>query len=465
MISEHIFREYDIRGVYGKEITDDTSRRIGWAFGKVLRDGEGESDLPVVIGRDCRLSSDAVFAALVDGLAVWGYKIIDIGVCPTPLLYFSLHTLSAQGGIMITASHNPPEYNGFKLCAGTDTLFGSGIRNIYEIVKEWTTHSPGEKVITNHDSIGDYKKFMQDQFSHLVGADLRRPFTVAVDSGNGTAGLVAPDLLRSLGCAVVELFSEPDGTFPNHHPDPTDEKNLTQLIHAVKEVKADVGIGFDGDADRIGVVDGEGRIIWGDQLMTIFAREILKEEPGAKFIGEVKCSQVMYDEIERLGGIPIMWKTGHSLIKQKMKETGALLAGEMSGHIFFKHRYFGYDDAIYAAVRLVELLVRRGKDGMPASLSEMVKGLPQMYNTPEIRLPCDDDMKFQVVEQIKEKITGKYTFNDIDGVRVYFKKGWGLIRASNTQPALILRFEAETESDLIEIEDVLRKELEDVLPS
>lgn len=465
MIQSNIFREYDIRGVYGKDLTDDVSSQIGWAFGKLLTEIEDTKDLTVAIGRDSRVSARGLFYAFVDGLSSWDIEVIDLGMCPTPLLYFSLHTMPVEGGVMITASHNPPEYNGFKLCVGYDTLFGDDIRKIYEFTSKADLLRSQKSVVSVHDIIRDYTAFMLEHFSHLKKLQVKYPIKTVIDSGNGTAGLVAPDLFRSLGFEVYDIFSEPDGTFPNHHPDPTIEENLTILREKVLGVSADVGFAFDGDSDRLGVLDNKGRIIWGDQLMTIFAEDIIKEEPGAIFIGEVKCSKVMYDEIERLGGNAIMWKTGHSLIKRKMKETGALLAGEMSGHIFFRHRYLGYDDAIYAALRFLELLIKRKSTDERASLARIVDNLPQMCNTPEIRFYCDDDKKFNIIEKIRKNMSGRYEFNDIDGVRVNFKNGWGLIRASNTQPALIMRFEAETEKGLKEIENILKTELDKVLDS
>ena len=479
MITSNIFRKYDIRGVYGVELSDDVSRRIGWAFGKLLAESTNAEGLTVAIGVDSRVSAKELFDTFVDGLSCWDIEVVDLGICPTPLLYFSLHTMPIHGGIMITASHNPPEYNGFKLCVGRDTIFGEDIQKLFEFASKANISKFQKKAkyqkraVSKHDIIEDYTVFILEHFSHLkklhakffVRAPVKAPVKVVIDSGNGTAGLVAPDIFRSLGFEVYELFSEPDGTFPNHHPDPTVEENLTALKEKILSVNAEVGFAFDGDADRLGVLDGEGRLLWGDQLMTIFAEDIIKENPGATFIGEVKCSKVMYDEIERLGGKAIMWKTGHSLIKNKMKETGALLAGEMSGHIFFKHRYFGYDDAIYAALRFLELLILRKSKDEKSSLAGIIDNLPQMYNTPEIRFFCDDDKKFIIVEKIKENMLNRYEFNDIDGVRVNFKNGWGLIRASNTQPALIMRFESDSKKGLREIEDILRGELDVALQS
>jgi len=461
MIEESIFREYDIRGIYGKDLTDDVCMSIGWSFGKLLVEKKSIKKPKVAVGRDCRKSCAPIFDALVKGLSSWSVDIVDLGLCPTPLLYFSLHTQSLSGGIMITASHNPSGYNGFKVCVGQDTIFGVGIKELYELAQGSTENDIVDRIesVTRKGVIEDYRKFIIEKFSHLKNYGKGKEIKVVVDSGNGTAGVVVPELFKALDISVFELFSEPNGTFPNHHPDPTVEENLVALKEKMKDVDADLGIAFDGDADRLGVVDNKGRTIWGDQLMILFAQDILKEEPGAVFIGEVKCSQTMYDEIERLGGRPIMWKTGHSLIKQKMKETGALLAGEMSGHIFFKHRYFGYDDAIYAAIRLIELLIKERSKDARISLADMVDNLPKICNTPEIRLPCNDGDKFRIIEILKDNISGKFDFSNIDGVRVNFDNGWGLIRASNTQPALIMRFESDSDKGLKEIESVLMNEL------
>jgi phosphomannomutase/phosphoglucomutase len=459
MIDKEIFREYDIRGIYGKNLDEKTANSIGWAYGKTLVDGRGRNDAKVVVGRDCRNSSEQLSRALMDGLSAWGIEIVDIGLAPTPLLYFALHRMPVDGGIMITASHNPPEYNGFKVCVGKDAIFGESIQQLYQISKDAPVVSPGRKNVTHVDMIKSYVRYMLEDFGTFADARPDDGITCVVDSGNGTAGLVAPELLRRLGIKVHELFSEPDGNFPNHHPDPTEEDNLSDLIDKVRETKADIGIAFDGDTDRIGVVDGMGRIIRGDQLLLILAEAVIAEHPGATCIGEVKCSRVMFDGISRLGGNPIMWKTGHSLIKQKMKETGALLAGEMSGHIFFKHRYFGYDDAIYAALRLLEILAKRSiVDG--AKLADIVDRLPKTVNTPEIRVACNESEKFRIIDEIKKTLTDDHHYHDIDGVRIEFPDGWGLIRASNTQPALILRFEADSQERLDEIRSFMEGKLQ-----
>lgn len=459
-----IFREYDIRGVYGRDLTVDGAAKIGFAYGMLLRDRINLDSPKISVGRDGRKSADVVFGALVKGLSAAGVSVVDIGLCPTPLLYFSLFNLPVSGGIMITASHNPPKYNGFKMCVGTQAIFGDDIREIRDLAEAAVIEGSVPAVMTSHDIAADYGDYLMKKFKGLKELNRKKPVRVVLDSANGTAGPVAPGLFRSLGMEVRELYSEVDGDFPNHPPDPTDEANLKELKRAVLDAGADLGIGFDGDADRVGVVDDRGRVVVGDQLMTIFSRDILKENPGAVVIGDVKCSKVMYDEIERAGGRAVMFKTGHSLIKKKMNDTGALLAGEMSGHIFFKHNYFGYDDGIYTGLRLCEILARNKSigGGGGATLADMVDSLPKMHNTPEIRVPVEEEKKFEVVEAVKERLKGKYKVNDIDGVRVDFADGWGLIRASNTEPALVMRFEAETKERLDEIEALFRGELQRV---
>jgi len=374
---------------------------------------------------------------------------------------------------MITGSHNPAEFNGFKLCVGKETIYGEEIQKLKAAMLEssGTAQKPrpgnGEGSVAQAPILPDYIQYLKNQFSAVSPA----PLKVVLDSGNGTAGLVAPEVLRAMGCDVIELFSEPDGTFPNHHPDPTIPKNLTTLIDTVKRHEADAGIAFDGDADRIGVVDERGNILWGDQLMVIFSRDILKRSPGATFVSEVKCSQSMYDDIRAHGGNAVMWKTGHSLIKAKMKELGAAMAGEMSGHMFFADRYFGYDDAVYAACRLVEILGDlRAKAMAKVPLSTLLAGLPQTFSTPEIRFDCPDAIKFKVVQQaidvfsrgddLPERPTEVIT---VDGIRVVFAKGWGLIRASNTQPVLVMRFEARDAGALEAIRTMMEAQIHAIL--
>lgn len=448
MIKKEIFREYDIRGVIGKDLNPDIARQIGIGYGTYIK---RKGKRRVSIGRDVRTSSDDLFNALTTAILSTGIDIIDIGICPTPLLYFSLFNLDVDGGIMITGSHNPPEFNGFKICLGKDTIYGDEIQRLRMLI-ESGGFEDGKGKISRHDIISDYEKYINKRFTNVD--DGKRRLKIAVDSGNGTAGIIAPRLLKGFGHEVIELFSEPDGRFPNHHPDPTVSENLESLIDKVKKGGADVGIAFDGDADRIGVVDDEGEIIWGDKLMIIFAQDILSRNAGATIISEVKASSLLYREIERLGGHPIMWKTGHSLIKAKIKETGALLAGEMSGHIFFADDYFGFDDAIYAACRLIEIMARRKE-----KVSSMLSHLPKTCSTPEIRIDCKEETKFSVVESLKKRLESRFKVIDIDGVRIEFEDGWGLVRASNTQPVIVMRFEASTSDRLKEIRSLMEEEL------
>lgn len=447
-MKETIFREYDIRGRVPDELNRDIAYRIGLALGTYY--GERGVDR-ISLGRDCRLSSPDLKDALAQGLMDTGTEIIDIGVVPTPLLYFSLFHLDVKGGVQITGSHNPPDHNGFKISLGTSPVFGEEIQKIKEIVSRGTFRK-GAGFSEARDVIPPYLDDLRERL--LPG---KRKIRVAVDAGNGVGGLVAPELYERMGSEVIRLFCEPDGRFPNHHPDPTIPDYLDSLIQSVSEQHADLGIAFDGDADRIGVVDGDGRIIWGDQLMILFSRLILKEHPGAKIIGEVKCSQVFYDDVLKNGGTPIMWKAGHSLIKGKMKEESALFAGEMSGHIFFADRYYGYDDAIYAGARLLEILTNTGR-----SLKELMADIPRMVNTPEIRIDCPDELKFQVVAALVAEFKKEYEVVDIDGARVNMNGGWGLVRPSNTQPVLVLRFEAGDEEKLEEIRRTFMGKLERV---
>ena len=436
-----IYREYDIRGVVGGELTFPLAEQIGKAFGTYLR-REGGSRL--VLGRDVRLTSEGLRDSLMKGLLSTGTDVIDVGECTSPILYFSLFKLPVDGGVMITGSHNPAEFNGFKLCVGRETIYGEKIQEIRRMV-ERRDYRTGKGRVSLSSIVPEYVRHLAKTCFFSPPSE-RKSLKVVLDCGNGAAALAAPKLFKQLGLDLIELYCTPDGRFPNHHPDPTVLNNLTDLTASVRGNGADVGIAFDGDADRIGVVDENGEIIFGDRLMLLFAREILKAHPGATFISEVKASQILYSEISRLGGKPIMWKTGHSLIKAKMKETGALLAGEMSGHLFFADRYFGFDDAIYAAGRLIEVLQKSDRP-----LSALLSDLPVSYSTPEIRVSCTDDKKFTVVERCKRILSQKHKIIDVDGVRVLFDDGWGLIRASNTQPALVMRFEAGSERRLDEI--------------
>jgi phosphomannomutase/phosphoglucomutase len=429
MLIPTIFREYDIRGIADKEFSDAGVEELGKAIGTWLRRHSGTK---LALGRDTRLSSERLRNALVRGLISTGCDVTDAGIVPTPLLYYSVFHFQATGGVMITGSHNPPEYNGFKVVSGAGTIHGEEIQEIRRLI-ERRDFDTGRGAIKTADAVSPYVDEVASQFK------LPRPVKVAADAGNGTAGPVMHRIFEKLNCEPIELFFEMDGRFPNHHPDPTVPENIEQLIETVKRTGAELGVAFDGDADRVGAVDEKGNVLWGDQLLLIFAREILARKPGSTFIGEVKCSQVMYDELKRLGGNPIMYRTGHSLIKAKMKEAGAELAGEMSGHMFFADRYYGFDDALYAACRLIEIVAQSSKP-----LSAQLDGLPRMVSTPEIRLDCPDEIKFDVVARVVEHFRKTHEVVDIDGARVLFPQGWGLVRASNTQPVLVMRFEAQS---------------------
>ena len=437
-MNEHIFREYDIRGVVGRDLTDEVVYDLARAIGTFFRaNGAARASL----GRDARESSPRFRDILIRGLTETGCDVLDVGMVPTPALYFTLFTQPVDAGVMITGSHNPADNNGFKVCLGKSTIFGEDITTIKRIAMSQSFASGAGKK-EECDVVHTYSGYIRSNIR--MGS---RKLRVVVDAGNGMGGFVAAPLYRELGCDVIELFCEPDSRFPNHHPDPTVIENMQFAISAVREHKADLAIAFDGDADRIGVVDEGGRIIWGDQLMIIFARNILKEMPGATFIGEVKCSQNLFEDISRHGGIPIMWKVGHSLIKAKMKETHAAMAGEMSGHLFFADRYFGYDDGIYAGARLIEILTKTEE-----RVSCLLADIPQTYNTPEIRVNCPDEKKFEVVRVLTEEFKKTQKVIDIDGARILFEHGWGLVRASNTQAVIVMRFEADSETHLDEIQ-------------
>ena len=440
-MNEHIFREYDIRGVVGTDLTDEIVYDLARAIGTFFRsNGAPRASL----GRDARESSPRFRDLLIRGLNETGCDVLDIGMVPTPALYFSLFTEAVDAGVMITGSHNPADNNGFKVCLGKSTIFGEQIAEIKRIAVS-KSFATGEGAKSERAVVAAYREYIRSNLR--MG---RRKLRVVVDAGNGMGGFIGAPLYRELSCDVVELFCDPDSRFPNHHPDPTVVENMRFAIDAVSEHKADLAIAFDGDADRIGVVDETGGIIWGDQLMLIFARQILKENPGATFIGEVKCSQSMFDDIKRHGGNPIMWKVGHSLIKAKMKETHAAMAGEMSGHLFFADRYFGYDDGIYAGARLLEILSH-----IDGPVSSLLAGVPKMFNTPEIRVDCPDDKKFEVVHALTEQFKKTHKVIDIDGARILFEHGWGLVRASNTQPVIVMRFEADSPDHLNEIQSLV----------
>ena len=442
-MSAHVFREYDIRGVADRDLTDDLVRKIGRGLGKMLRPESGAKLRPrIVVCRDCRRSGPRLFDALVHGLTEAGADVVDVGVGPTPLMYFGVHHLDADGGVMITGSHNPGDENGFKIMKGKASFFGADLQKLAEYVVT-STEPLGPKSSVETLPIDDAYLDELRRRIRLATTDM----TVVIDAGNGAAKPLGLRALRDTGLSPVALYCDMNGSFPNHHPDPTVPKNLEVLIATVKEKKARVGIAWDGDGDRMGVVDASGEIVWGDRLLALFARDVLSEKKGGAVIGEVKCSQSTYDDIAKHGGRPIMWKTGHSLIKTKMKQESAVLAGEMSGHFFFADRYFGFDDGIYAALRLLEILSRG-----PQTVVELLHDLPQGVSTPELRVDCPDALKFEVVAGVKERLRGKGELTEIDGARITYPDGsWGLVRASNTGPVIVLRFEAPTEARLAEV--------------
>ncbi len=447
-VSPTIFREYDIRGLVDRDLTEEAVGLVGRGLGTSIRANGGKR---VVVGRDCRDSGPRFARRMIDGLASTGLEVLDLGVVPTPLTYFAAATLDVDGLCMITGSHNPPEYNGLKVGAGKTTLYGAGIQDLRRLV-ESGKFAAGAGSVRAHDIVTPYLAYVEG--SLRFG---KRRLRVVVDAGNGTGGVVAVPLFRSLGVEVVPLFVEMDGRFPNHHPDPTVEKNLEHLKAKVLETKADLGIAYDGDADRVGAVDEKGAVLWGDQLMILFSRALLQEVPGATIVGEVKCSMTLYDDIAAKGGRAIMWKAGHSLIKAKMKEEGALLAGEMSGHIFFAHRWFGFDDGIYSSARFLELVSRTDRP-----VSELLGDVPKTFSTPEIRMDCPEEVKFEVVRRAQAFFSARYQAVTVDGVRVTFPDGWGLVRASNTQALLVLRFEAKTPERLREIERLVSGKVEEL---
>jgi phosphomannomutase/phosphoglucomutase len=436
VIPAHIFREYDIRGLVDTDLTAETMERLGLAAAATF---VREGILEAVVGRDNRATSDAYAEAVERGLAAGGVSVIDIGVVPTPVFYFAAKAWGKSAGLMVTASHNPPQFNGLKVYRGEGTIYGDEILELGDLAAGKLA-SPGGGRVTSRDVRREYVEFVAGNVKPL------RPVAFAADGGNGTAGIVASDLFAAVGSKPIELFMDSDPNYPNHHPDPTVPKNLVALRREVLARHLELGVAFDGDADRLGVVDDRGEILWGDRLLALFARDVLRENPGAAVIFEVKCSQSLPEDIISHGGRPIMWKTGHSLIKKKMRDEGALLAGEMSGHLFFADRYYGFDDAIYAACRLIEIVSR---DRRP--LSELLADLPRYESTPEIRIECDDARKFDVVREARDYFKRHYDVIDIDGARIQFDGGWGLVRASNTQPVLVLRFEATTKDRLREI--------------
>jgi phosphomannomutase len=440
-----IVREYDIRGVVGGNLGAEDALALGLAFGTTVRRRGGKT---VAVGCDGRLTSPALVQALCEGLTTAGCDVREVGCGPSPMLYFAVRHLGADGGVMVTGSHNPAEYNGFKLVLGKATIFGSGIKRLAEIAAAGD-YTSGKGVRAKAPVIENYVQRL------LADAAVSRRLKIAWDPGNGAAAEPLKLLCAGLRGEHHVINGVLDGRFPAHHPDPTVPENLRQLQDLVADKRCDLGIAFDGDADRIGVVDDEGAILWGDQLMVLYAGDVLAEHPGATIIADIKASQVLFDEIARLGGAPLMWKTGHSLIKAKMTETGALLAGEMSGHIFFADRYYGFDDALYAAIRLIQLVANSGK-----KLSQLRAAIPSVVNTPELRIDCADARKFRVVEEVRDRLARQGAeVNGLDGVRVKRGRGWWLLRASNTQPVLVARCEATDARELAKLKDELIAEL------
>lgn len=446
-IPANIFREYDIRGNAEEELTSETVRAIGLAFGTFLgRSGVNR----ITVGGDVRLSTERIRRDIIEGVASAGIDVVDLGVVTTPLLYWSLFQLDLNGGIMITGSHNPKEFNGLKLAFGKITLYGEQIQEIRRMIQAddlVRTHRRGS--VTALDLSGEYLEMLRSKITlgpHRI--------KVVTDPGNATAGPMVNGFLRDIGCEVIPLFEKPDGTFPNHHPDPTKREYLVNLIDTVRRERADLGLGFDGDADRIGVIDDRGEVVWGDILMALFWREILPLHPGADAIVEVKSSQALVDEIKRLGGNVVWWKSGHSLIKAKMKEIDALFSGEVSGHMFFADEYYGFDDSFYAAWRLLRILSNTDK-----KLSEILSDMPVYFSTAETRIDCPDDLKFKVIEQIRDEALKDHEAITVDGVRVLYPMGWGLVRASNTQPVIVARVEGKTREELAEYTSDLKRRI------
>jgi phosphomannomutase / phosphoglucomutase len=451
-INPQIFREYDIRGTVDKDLSEDFAYGLGKAYATLAKDS-GKNQ--ICIGWDCRVSSPIYAQALARGMSDEGIDAILTGMGPTPQLYFAIYELSAGGGIQVTGSHNPPDMNGFKICLGKNTLSGTEIKDLYQrMIKLPEVAEATKKGSIKENFVAE--KYLATLIENSKPHMGKRKLKVVVDAGNGVGGMLGPQLLRALGVEVIELFCEPDGNFPNHHPDPSEPETLETLIHEVKSNNADFGIGWDGDADRIGIVDEKGNILFGDMVLLLYARDVLTKVPNATIIGDVKCSERLFADLKKRGAKPIMWKTGHSLIKGKLRETGAELAGEMSGHMFFNDRYFGFDDAVYGAARFAEIVSKSEQQ-----VSEMLADLPPSYSTPEIRIDCPEEIKFKVPEELKKSFA-HLKVDTTDGARVTFEKGWGLVRASNTQPILVLRFEAESPASLNEYKDTFMTEVNKV---
>jgi phosphomannomutase/phosphoglucomutase len=443
-VSPHIFREYDVRGVVGEELTTEVASLLGRAYGSQLREELGSTSPSVVLGYDNRLSSEELAGAFADGLRRSGAIVVNVGMVPTPALYFALHHLEAEAGIQVTGSHNPPDYNGFKMTTRRGPFYGESIGTLKRRIDS-SQFAEGPGSLSDRPILEDYKADLISRFR------LARPVRVVVDCGNGAGSLAAVPVLEGIGAQVDPLYCTSDGRFPNHHPDPTVDEYLVDMIGRVRAGDAELGVALDGDADRIGAVDENGEIVRGDYLLLIYALDALQRTPGEAVIFDVKCSQILPDRIRAAGGEPIMWKTGHSLIKEKMRESGARIAGEMSGHMFFGDDFFGYDDAIYSACRLIDIIARS-----EGPLSGLLEGVPQLASTPEIRVDCGDDEKFDLVARAVEHFKRTHEVIDVDGARVRFDDGWALVRASNTQPIVVLRFEARDEERL----DAIRGEVE-----
>lgn len=438
-----IFREYDIRGITGTELTPEVAHLVGRAFAEFL--AERSINGSVAVGRDNRPSGDGLHDGLVAGLLKSGVDVVDIGVVPTPVAYWAQHNVDVVAGIQITGSHNPAEYNGFKLGVEKASIYGEDIQCIYNLAVKGNFQN-GTGRIRSEPVIDRYI----DDVVNRIGR-ISRPLRIAADAGNGAGALVAPKLFKMLGVDVTCMFCESDGTFPNHHADPTVPENLQDLVKELQKGSYDFGVAFDGDADRIGLVEQDGEIVWGDYLLLLYARDVLTRAPGAPIIFDVKCSQALPEAIEKAGGVPVMWKTGHSLIEEKMHEMHSPLAGEMSGHMYFDEGWYGFDDALYGAARLLKIVADSGK-----SVHDLLADVPRFISTPEIRVACPDDKKFGIVSEAVKYFGSKYKTIDVDGVRIQYPDGWGLIRASNTQPVIVLRFEARTRQQL----DAIRAEIE-----
>ena len=450
LAKDKIFREYDIRGTVDVDFDAAFAKELGRAFASEVLGAESGATPTVAVGSDCRLSGPTLTASLIEGLTEGGLNVIRTGVGPTPQLYYTVFTKKLAGGIQVTGSHNPADQNGFKMMIGLKTLSGNDIQSLRKIVTEGSARVVPQELrgsVEDFDARSVYTKELIERSKPFMGSI--KKLKVVTDAGNGVGGLVGPEMLRQLGCEVIEMYSEPDGRFPNHHPDPTELKNIVELRARVVSEKADLGIGWDGDADRIGVVNELGEPVFGDMLLVLFGRQLLKEVEAPTIIADVKCSELFFSDMKSRGANAVMSKTGHSLIKAKLKELHAELAGEMSGHIFFAHRYYGFDDAMHASARLVEILSHTKE-----SLSSLLGDLPKTVSTPELRIDCADEIKFEVVAKAQNAFK-EFDTNTIDGVRITFSHGWGLVRASNTQSALVMRFEADTEARLKEYQKLV----------